>query len=80
MSHPASKALAKRYVADFLSRGYTVEKAQAEICMGMGGPDQPGYEIRHGKIECPAFSGNVFSFADLAAELRREEVQGDLFR
>jgi hypothetical protein len=74
-----SRELAKHYVQHLLSRGYTVEDAQAEVCTGVWEVGGGGYEIRHGKIECPPFSKQRFSFAELADELSRNVVQLELF-
>lgn len=70
-----TRHLAKGYTRRLLGRNYTVEDAKAEVFLGYGGPGEAGYNISHGRIECPAFSGKTFRFEELAEELRREEME-----
>lgn len=66
-----SRELAKHYVAQLLARGYTAEDAQAQAHTGVWNPDGTGYNLSHGKIECPPFSRQFFSFEELAEECAR---------
>jgi hypothetical protein len=74
-----SRQLAKRYVAQFLARGYTLQEASEEAHSGVWEAGGGGYHISHGKIECPPFSKQVFSFEELAKELERDRQQPSLF-
>lgn len=78
MNRHESRGLAKRYVGQLIERGYREQDAKEEISMGMGGPNEPGYEISHGKITVPMLNGHTFNFTDLSQELRRGE-QMELF-
>lgn len=78
MTEPQSLAAVRM----LLDRGYTPDKADAEICMGAGGPGTLSYEIRRGRIRAPWFSSEWHSFRALANQLRSatlEPAQGDLF-
>ena len=67
----ASLKWALRYVAERLEHGYGPEDAATETMMGHGAPGEPGYSISRGKIRVPAIRGDIFSFAELAAQLSR---------
>jgi hypothetical protein len=71
--------MAKRYVRELRARGYTVEDACSETHTGVWEAGGGGYHISHGKIECPPFSKQVFSFEELARELERGWEQLSLF-
>ena len=66
-----SKALALEFVATLLARGYTVEDAEHESCMGYDACDgsDRSYIIRQGTITAPWPGGQGFRFRKLASEL-----------
>lgn len=74
-----SRQLGKRYVEQLLARGYTVEMAREEVHTGVWEAGGGGYHISHGKVECPPFSRQTFSFEELARELERDRQQPSLF-
>lgn len=73
-----SREIAIELVADLLERGYTVEKAEHEPCLGFAACDGSGrsYLIRQGVIQVPACHGEKFKFKTLAKEF---PLQRDLF-
>ena len=80
------KDWASHYVKSLLDRGYTVEKANAEIGMGSGHACEPGYEISHGTLYVGGRYGTakkgdarVFRFAELAGEITEVPTQTNLF-
>lgn len=61
--------LALTAVRKLLERGYTPDKADAEICMGSGSPNGISWEIRRGRIRAPWLEGEWHSFRDLAEQV-----------
>ena len=67
------------YVQKRINAGYTVEMSERESRFGMSVPEEPGFEIRQGRLFVPWNGAEGFSFLELAVELKTGISQLDLF-
>ena len=72
--------LATRYVKMLTERGYTAEDCDREACSGMCSPTEPGYDLRHGTITCPAIGDEkqIFNFRQIQKEIEAKQIQPEL--
>ncbi|RYD32093.1 MAG: hypothetical protein EOP86_16445 [Verrucomicrobiaceae bacterium] len=68
-----ARAWAIHYVRSRLRQGYNSECAEREAFLGQGGPNEPGYCIRRGKVTVPGLHllhpHWTFRFAELEGEI-----------
>lgn len=77
-----NNAEARAYAIDVLRRRmqhprFSRERFLSTVHEGAGGPDEPGWEVRSGKMTAPWVDGHTFRLADLFDEI--DSPQGGLF-